>query len=273
VFGSFFILNETYAPVLLEQKAARIRKETGNDKYRSKLQEKGTQKDIFLRAIVRPARMFIFSPIVTMMCTYTAVLYGLLYILFTTFTFVYSQVYGFSARGAGLSFIAAGVGNFLGLGLVGGLSDRLIQAKKAAGGEIRPEDRLPLIITIPSATLLPVGLIMYGWTADKAVHWIAPMIGTGLIGFGMIAILMCVQTYLVDSFPLHAASVTAANAVFRSLLGALLPLCGLQMYDKLGLGWGNTLLGFLALALAPVLWLMGSYGERIRTNPRFQIEL
>jgi hypothetical protein len=86
----------------------------------------------------------------------------------------------------------------------------------------------------------------------------------------MIGIVMCVQTYLVDAFTTHAASVIAASAVLRSLFGALFPLFGLGLYNKLGLGWGNSLLGFLALALAPVPLFFRIYGERIRTNPKWQ---
>ena len=89
----------------------------------------------------------------------------------------------------------------------------------------------------------------------------------------MIAILMCIQTYLVDTFTIYAASAIAANAVLRSLLGALLPLCGLDMYNALGLGWGNTMLGEIALALAPIPWVFATYGERIRTNQKWQINL
>ena len=63
---------------------------------------------------------------------------------------------------------------------------------------------------------------------------------------------MALQVYLVDAFVRYAASATAANTVLRSLLGGLLPLCGLKMYKALGLGWGNSLVGFLALALVPV---------------------
>lgn len=113
---------------------------------------------------------------------------------------------------------------------------------------------------------------MYGWTAEKHLHWVLPMIGNGIMSFGMIGIVMCVQTYLVDAYTLYAASVTAASAVLRSLLAAVLPLCGLQMYDTLGLGWGNSLLGFLCLALAPVPWLLCCFGERMRKSPRFRQE-
>ncbi|KAF4472465.1 multidrug resistant [Fusarium albosuccineum] len=270
VLASFFVLHETYAPVLLERKAAKLRKETGNDKYYSSMQAKGTPRETFNAAITRPTRMFLFSPIVTMVCVYIATLYGMLYLLFTTFTFVYQDIYGFSSVGAGLSFIAGGVGNLLGLMFVGYLSDKLIRDSKGEGKTIQPEQRLDLRLTVPTALSLPVGLIMYGWTAQERLHWIVPMIGTGIMGFGMIGIFMISQTYLVDAFTLHAASVTAANAVLRSLLGALLPLCGLKLYDKLDLGWGNTLLGLIALALAPVPWLLHTFGGRIRNNPRFR---
>lgn len=75
---------------------------------------------------------------------------------------------------------------------------------------------------------------------------------------------MCVQNYLLDTYPRYAASVTAALTVLRSLLGALLPLGGLQMYDALHLGWGNSLLAFISLALVPIPLVFYLFGERIR---------
>lgn len=77
---------------------------------------------------------------------------------------------------------------------------------------------------------------------------------------------MSVQNYLLDAYPRYAASVTAALAVLRSLLGALLPLGGLQMYQTLGLGWGNSLLAFISLALVPIPFVFFLFGERIRNK-------
>jgi hypothetical protein len=82
---------------------------------------------------------------------------------------------------------------------------------------------------------------------------------------------MCVSTYMVDAFTEYAASAMAANTVFRSLAGALLPLAGPKMYAVLGLGWGNSLLGFIALAFCALPVLFWIYGERIRTSRRFQV--
>lgn len=116
-------------------------------------------------------------------------------------------------------------------------------------------------------------VFLYGWTADKHVFWIAPIIGTGLVGLGLLATFMPIQTYLVDAFTIYAASALAANTVLRSLVGALLPLAGQKMYATLGLGWGNTLLAFIAVAMCPIPVIFYKYGERIRKNPRFQVKL
>lgn len=261
-------MEETYPVVLLERKAAKLRKETGNTAYRSRLASKFSPNQVVIQNLVRPWKMFFFSPIVAAMCIYVAVMYGLLYLLFTTYTFVFMDVYSFSTSSAGLAFIGSGVGTLIGLGYVGKLSDFFIQKKMAAGLTVKPEDRLPFPITVPAVLSLPIGLFMYGWAVHYKVHWIVPQIGTAIIGFGMIAMVMAISTYLVDAFPLHAASVTAANAVLRSVLGALLPLVGLDLYDALGFGWGNSLLAFIALGLAPIPIVFAIFGEKLRSKTR-----
>jgi len=77
---------------------------------------------------------------------------------------------------------------------------------------------------------------------------------------------MAPNTYLVDVFTLHAASAMAACTVMRSVFAAVLPLGGQKMYNALGLGWGNSLLGFIATALIPIPFLFVRYGKRIRTK-------
>jgi hypothetical protein len=83
---------------------------------------------------------------------------------------------------------------------------------------------------------------------------------------------MPIQTYLIDAFTKYAASATAAATILRSVLAALIPLAGQPMYDKLGVGWGNSLLGFLALAMAPIPWIFWKYGERIRMRSPLNLD-
>lgn len=58
---------------------------------------------------------------------------------------------------------------------------------------------------------------------------------------------LSINMYLVDSFSTYAASAIAATKVFQSIGGAFLPLAGPPLYAALGLGWGNTVLGLVAL--------------------------
>ncbi|KAJ9610534.1 hypothetical protein H2200_005311 [Cladophialophora chaetospira] len=261
-------MKETYAPVLLERKAAKLRKSTGNSNYRSKLSTSDSPRAALVKALIRPTRMFIMSPIVFIFVVYISIVYGYLYLIFTTITEIYEGTYGFSTGLAGLSFLGIGIGMFTGLGLFGATTDKRLQAKKAKG-DVSPEIRLEGLI--PAAICIPIGLFWYGWSAEKQAHWIMPIIGTGWVGLGLIGIFMAVQTYLVDCYPLFAASVTAANTVVRSLTGAFLPLAGRPLYSSLGLGWGNSLLGFIALAMVPLPFVFMKYGARLRTHPRFQV--
>lgn len=265
-------LRETYAPVLLDRKVKRLRKETGNTDLRSKLDNGLNPKQLFIRAIVRPTKLMFLSPICALMSFYMAIVYGFLYLLFTTFTFVFEDSYGFSQSTVGLVYLGIGIGNFIGLGLLGFTSDRVMTslAKKHNDGVAKPEYRLPLLMYV--GPCMPFGLFLYGWTAQYEVHWAVPLLGTLFVGVGLIACFMCINTYLVDSFTLYAASAMAANTILRSIFGGVFPLFGLQMYQGLGLGWGNSLLAFVALALCPIPWVFYHYGERIRTHPKYQIK-
>jgi multidrug resistance protein len=273
VFALLLLLvgRETYHPTILARKTARLRKETGNTNLRSKLDSGLPPKDVFIRSIVRPMRMLIFSPIVFLMSLYVAINYGILYLFFTTITFVFEDNYHFSSGAVGLSYLGIGVGLIAGMAFLGTTSDKIIKKEQAKGSAL-PEHRLHLLLSLPGAICLPIGVFIYAWTTDKHVHWIVPIIGTSFIGLGNLTGMMTIQTYLVDAFTIHAASAIAANTVLRSVFGAFLPLAGLDMFEKLGLGWGNTLLGLIALALVPVPVFFRYRGERIRTDKRFDVK-
>lgn len=42
--------------------------------------------------------------------------------------------------------------------------------------------------------------------------------------------------------------------------------------DSDDVGWGNSLLAFVALAMCPIPWVFYHYGERIRTHPKWQVQ-
>lgn len=270
--AALVILRETYAPTLLEKKTKRLQKETGNMNLRSKLDLGITPKELWKRSLIRPAKLMFLSPICALMSFYMAIVYAIMYLLFTTFTFVFEDHYGFSPSTIGLVYIGCGIGMLLGLAVLGSLSDPLMKrlAEKHNGGNLKPEYRLPMLMY--GGPFIPLGLFLYGWTTQYHVQWAVPLLGTLFVGIGMIAAFMCINTYLVDTFTRYAASAMAANTVLRSAFGAVFPLFALQMYNTLGLGWGNSLIAFIALALCPIPFAFYFYGERLRTHPRFQVQ-
>merc|ERR1711939_8553 len=70
-------------------------------------------------------------------------------------------------------------------------------------------------------------------------------------------------------YTIFAASVLAANAVLRSIFGAVFPLFTSQMYANLGIHWASTIPAFLALACVPFPFLFYRYGPKIRVNCKY----
>ena len=253
--------------MLLEWKAARLRKETGNTALVSKMDRGLTPSQLFRRAIVRPTKLLILSPIVLLLSLLCAFVFGLLFLLFTTFPMVFKEQYNFSASISGLAYLGVGIGMAVSLGVFAKVSDKM---QKALGDSPKPEGRLrPMVWVMP---LVPIGIFWYGWAAAKQAHWIVPIIGTSFFGFGLLWVIMPSQLYLVDAFgPEAAASALAANAILRLLFAAFLPLVGPTLYANLGLGWGNSVLGFIGVAFLPVPLLFYRYGGWLRE--RFPVQL
>ncbi|KAI0975118.1 cycloheximide resistance protein [Xylaria arbuscula] len=267
------VMKESFGPIILNRKTERLRKETGNELLRSKLDIGLSPSDFFKRSAIRPLKMLIKSPLVFIMALYTALTYGYLYLQFTTMTEVFQGQYGFSTQLVGLSFLGLGVGSLLGVIIYSATSDKYISKKAAEADKLaeetgaekqgmKPEYRLPLLPV--GAICIPIGLFIYGWPAQYKVHWIVPIIGTGFTGIGNILIFFSIQTYLVDAFTVYAASALASNTIIRSIAGGVLPLAGLSLYDRLGYGWGNSVLAFIAIFFMPVSFILLKYGENLR---------
>jgi MFS family permease len=262
---------ETNPRVLIDRKVRRLKKELGRDDLRSCYETAGPQPTstrILWNGLVRPVKLLFLSPLVFSLSLYIAFVYGVLYLLFTTIPIVFEETYGWSVGVAGLVYISLGLGNFVGWVIITLRSDRdVVRRTSANNGVFEPEMRLP--ISIYFGLLLPVTFFWYGWTTYYHNHWISPVISLFPFACGLIGLFLPITTYLVDCYPEYAASAIAANTVFRSLAGALLPLAGPKMYSALGLGWGNSLLGFLSIAMIPVPMLIMKFGKKLRTGQKF----
>ncbi|KAF3483698.1 uncharacterized protein GIQ15_03022 [Arthroderma uncinatum] len=113
---------------------------------------------------------------------------------------------------------------------------------------------------------VPIGLFWYAWTAEGKLYWIVPIIGTGFISGGMVITYMTSTLYLVDAYTVYVASVTASSTIFHCLFATFLRLAGPAMYGKLGIGWGTSILGFIAVAFIPLPFIFYIYGQRLQQN-------
>lgn len=268
--NGFFFLRETYAPVILERKKKRLIKETGNTALYTAFDSPDRTFSQTLRtAMVRPFRLLGTQPIVQILALYMTYLYGLMYIMLSTFPALWRS-YGQGIGMGGLNYISLGVGFFLGAQVGAPLQDKIYAYLKKRDGVTvgRPEYRVPMIV--PGALLVPMGLIIYGWTAQARTHWIFPNIGAALFAGGLITAYQCIQGFLVDTYTRYAASAVGAATVLRSLAGFGFPLFAPALYERLDYGWGSTLLAFLAIAIGwPAPVLLWKYGEALRRKSPF----
>lgn len=269
IFAMVF-MRETYAIAILNKKAKKLRVKCVRNNIRSKLDNGMSPGQLFLYSIVRPTKMLIFSPIVLLLSMYVAVVYAYLYLMFTTVGEVFETQYNWPRDMVGLAFLGIGVGCFLGQFAYTAYENHNY-AKHKAKGDLVPEHRLNSMIV--GALCLPIGLFWYGWSVQAKVHWICPIFAQGFFGIGLLSIFMSTNNYLVDCFTKYAASAMAANTVLRSILGAVLPIAGHSLYNDLGYGWGTSVLGFIAVAFVPVPLLFIKYGQWLRTDPKFQVQL
>ena len=111
-----------------------------------------------------------------------------------------------------------------------------------------PEHRLvPMQI---SFIVVPIGLIIFAWGAEKQTPWPVPLLGALLFALGMIVSYVCIQIYLVDTFERWAASALAATIISRSIFGCVFSVVGFQLYTSLGYGWSVSLSAVNALRLS-----------------------
>ncbi|CBF78676.1 hypothetical protein AN7295.2 [Aspergillus nidulans FGSC A4] len=266
---AWFVVPETYHPVLLQRRAAKLRKETGNqDLYAFLDHHRPTFGDIVRKYLFRPVQMLMLEPILILITLYLALVYGILYLFFEAYPVSFQEERGWTNGGiAGLPFIGIMIGVLCGVALIVWQTKTRFARKLAKHGRVIPEERLvPMMV---ASVLLPGGLFWFGWTSSPNVHWLAQVAAGVPIGAGILVIFMQGLNYIIDVYMMFANSAIAANTLIRSSLGGAFPLFATQMYHKLGVPWASSLLGFITVAMIPIPIVFYIYGKKIRALSKF----
>lgn len=231
----------------------------------------------------RPIHMLLTEPIVTLLCLYMGFQFGLLYAFVVASPYVFSTTYGFDLVGQGLSFLGLIIGCLIGSVILLLIERKIYQprlllyqtlhstqhAANANPAPFPPENRL--YGAMLGSLCLPTGLFIFAWTARPSIHWIVPILAQGLVMIGSLTIYVPCGMYMMDTYgALYGASAAGANSLLRYTLAAVFPLFTLQMYERLGIGWATSLLGFVTLAMAPIPWCFQRWGPGLRARSRYQ---
>ncbi|KIJ54222.1 hypothetical protein M422DRAFT_241474 [Sphaerobolus stellatus SS14] len=298
VSGSLFItmvifLKESYEPTILRNRRKQRRKAHHLNES-SKIQDPMCLNEalscpkvttvadvpdpatVFYRAITRPWRFLTTNPLLFMIGSFLAYIYGMFYVLLTSIPLLFENEervpqlfnYGFDQVESGLSYLGIILGFLVGFVFQINVQPRLWTFLTKRNGESRPEYRL---YTMSAGIILfPVSLLIYGWSASKHTHWIFPELGLTLFAIGTFIIFQSIQVYLAEAFIPYGASAIAAATLMRALAGAAFPLFGRQLFIGLGYGEGATLLAFLALPAIPLSWILYLKGGSLRARWQFQ---
>ncbi|KAJ9606384.1 hypothetical protein H2200_009345 [Cladophialophora chaetospira] len=172
----------------------------------------GTTNHGILNHFIRPFPLLAYPAVAWACLTYSVVLAWLIG-AGTLSSFIFQvPPYNFSPGVNGLIGLPGIIGNFAGAIFGGKLTD--IYARRCArrnGGKFVPESRLVLLI-IPSI-LGPCGLLMFGFGAQRSLHWAVLYIGYGLISI-VPAAASIAMTYVMDSyFEVAAEGLLVVNGI------------------------------------------------------------
>lgn len=198
-----------------------------------------------------------------------AFVYGILYLWFFSYPIAFHSERGWSTGLSSLPFLSIMIGIAFGAGYIVyfTLTRYVEQIKKH--GRVPAEERLPPMIV--GGILLPIGLFWFAWTSNKNIHWVPQVLAGIPTGAGVLIIFIQGFNYIIDVYLMQANSALAGNALIRSLLGAAFPLFASSMYNRLGVAWATSVLGFISVVMVPVPVLFYFYGRKIRSWSKMSV--
>ncbi|KAH0841034.1 hypothetical protein AYO21_11116 [Fonsecaea monophora] len=266
-------LPETSPQTILLRRAQRLRKATGNNSYKAPCELTPLAFGKMLHeALNKPLEITAKDPAILYACVYGSIVYATYYSFFEAFPLVYLGTYGMSLGGMGLVFTSLTVGCICGLALyyvyiTYHFIPRARIHHREKGAPVAQEQwLLPGLFGVWGP---PIGLLLFAWTARASVHWIVPTLGIAIFAFSTFFIFQALICYVPLSYPRHVASLFAANDCARSLLAAAFVQFSRQMYSRLGIDRGVSLVAGLSVVGIFGMYGLYFYGARLRARSRF----
>lgn len=229
-----------------------------------------TAKRIFLDPL--KIILYLRFPAVLITVYYASITFGSLYLLNVSLQTTFSKPpYNFSTTLVGLTYIPNSIGYVLASLFGGKWTDKIMarEAKRAGRydekGKLmyRPEDRMRENAWI-AAFLYPSALVWYGWTAEKGIFWLVPLVANFFFGIGSMLIFAMATTMLTEFMPKKASNGVAVNNFVRNIFSCVGAIVAQPLISAIGNGWLFTGVGVIATASSAVIWAMRRFGPRWR---------
>jgi len=233
------------------------------------------------RTFIDPLRIILYLrfPAVLITVYYASITFCSLYLLNISLETTFSKApYNFPTNIVGLTYIPNSIGYVLASLFGGKWTDTIMEreAKKAGRydekGKLmyRPEDRMRENAWI-AAFLYPAALIWYGWTSERGVFWLVPLIANFFFGIGSMLIFAMATTMLTEFMPKQASSGVAVSNFIRNIFACVGVVVAHPLISAIGNGWLFTGIGVIAMASSLVIWAMRRFGPRWRLDMDKQV--
>lgn len=229
-----------------------------------------TTKRIFLDPL--KIILYLRFPAVLITVYYSSITFGLLYTLNISLQTTFSKPpYNFSTTIVGLTYIPSSIGYVLASIFGGRWTDTIMarEAKRAGRYDEKgklmyiPEDRMRENAWI-AAFLYPAALVWYGWTSEKGIFWLVPLIANFFFGIGSMLIFSMATTMLTEFMPKKASNGVAVNNFIRNIFSCIGAVVAQPLISAIGNGWLFTGLGVIAAVSSVVVWAMRRFGPKWR---------
>jgi hypothetical protein len=151
-------------------------------------------------------------------------------------------------------------------------------------GHGRPEARF--LLSLIGFWLFPISLLWYAFTCDGNTSYWSPLVAGGVLGFAEAMIWLSMLNYvtggisflnpldldlifIIDSYPIVAASAIAAFLIPSYILAAALTHLGILMIDNMTTKWAMATIGFVSFGLCALVYILYFFGARIRKRSKF----
>lgn len=232
---------------------------------------RGPISQMIVASVTLPFVLLFTEPVVFFFSLWAAFSWSIVYICFAAVPLVFTETYHFDLSSANAVFASVCIASII-APPISIYQERWLDRHPSPRLPLdRPERRL--YFSCVESILLPIGLFVFGWTAQEHIHWVVPAIGIGIATLGVFSVYLAVFNYLADSYHGYASSALAAQSFCRNFIAGILPLVIAQMYTNLGYGQASSLLGGIGLLLTAGPWVLVVFGETIREKSRFANKL